>query len=129
MAEIYVSTDVEADGPIPGPHSMLSFGSAVMAPEVYLKALAMVRNAFAQEGHTVRKFATAVFDICPIAGNFRQELDRSDPGYYFRPHKTLLVRTVADGGESYYFQGEHLATFPALRRLLVNRQNDSSPDS
>ncbi|GAA1799318.1 hypothetical protein GCM10009682_21180 [Luedemannella flava] len=26
--EIYVSTDVEADGPIPGPHSMLSFGSA-----------------------------------------------------------------------------------------------------
>ena len=27
-AEIYVSTDIEADGPIPGPHSMLSFGSA-----------------------------------------------------------------------------------------------------
>lgn len=28
MAEIYVSTDIEADGPIPGPHSMLSFASA-----------------------------------------------------------------------------------------------------
>ncbi len=28
MQEIYVSTDVEADGPIPGPNSMLSFGSA-----------------------------------------------------------------------------------------------------
>ena len=27
-AEIYVSTDVETDGPIPGPHSMLSFASA-----------------------------------------------------------------------------------------------------
>ena len=26
--EIYVSTDIEADGPIPGPNSMLSFGSA-----------------------------------------------------------------------------------------------------
>ena len=26
--EIFVSTDVEADGPIPGPNSMLSFGSA-----------------------------------------------------------------------------------------------------
>src|SRR2546429_9353586 len=26
--EIYISTDVEADGPIPGPNSMLSFGSA-----------------------------------------------------------------------------------------------------
>ncbi len=28
MSEIYVSTDVEVDGPIPGPHSMLSFASA-----------------------------------------------------------------------------------------------------
>jgi len=28
MIELYVSTDIEADGPIPGPHSMLSFGSA-----------------------------------------------------------------------------------------------------
>jgi len=28
MAEIYISTDVETDGPIPGPHSLLSLGSA-----------------------------------------------------------------------------------------------------
>jgi hypothetical protein len=28
MAEVYVSTDVESDGPIPGPNSMLSFASA-----------------------------------------------------------------------------------------------------
>jgi hypothetical protein len=28
VSEIYVSTDVEADGPIPGPSSMLSFASA-----------------------------------------------------------------------------------------------------
>jgi hypothetical protein len=28
VAEIYVSTDIEADGPIPGPNSMLSFASA-----------------------------------------------------------------------------------------------------
>lgn len=28
MPEIYLSTDVETDGPIPGQHSMLSFGSA-----------------------------------------------------------------------------------------------------
>jgi hypothetical protein len=32
-SEIYVSTDVEADGPIPGPHSMLSFGSAAYLPD------------------------------------------------------------------------------------------------
>jgi len=28
-ADIYISIDVEADGPIPGPYSMLSFGFAV----------------------------------------------------------------------------------------------------
>lgn len=28
MVELYVSTDIESDGPIPGPNSMLSFGSA-----------------------------------------------------------------------------------------------------
>ena len=38
MREIYVSTDVEADGPIPGPHSMLSFGSAAYWPDKTLVA-------------------------------------------------------------------------------------------
>lgn len=33
MPEIYVSTDVETDGPIPGPNSMLSFGSAAYTAE------------------------------------------------------------------------------------------------
>lgn len=32
-AEIYVSTDIEADGPIPGPNSMLSFASAAYAAD------------------------------------------------------------------------------------------------
>jgi hypothetical protein len=31
--EIYLSTDIEADGPIPGPHSMLSFASAAYTAE------------------------------------------------------------------------------------------------
>lgn len=30
MNEIYISTDVETDGPIPGPNSMLSLGAAAM---------------------------------------------------------------------------------------------------
>lgn len=38
MGEIYVSTDIEADGPIPGPHSMLSFASAAYAPDKTLVA-------------------------------------------------------------------------------------------
>jgi hypothetical protein len=31
--EVYVSTDVETDGPIPGPHSMLSFASVALDAE------------------------------------------------------------------------------------------------
>jgi hypothetical protein len=98
---------------------VLSFGSATMAPEVFLKALAMVRNVAHQHGRTINHFTTAVFDLVPVAGDFRRELARTDPGYFFRPHKTMLVRTVADGGESFYFQGEHRATLPALRRTLL----------
>ena len=98
---------------------LLSFGSAIMAPEVFLKALTMVRNVAHQQGKSVKKFTTAVFDIWPIRGDFRQELDKADPGYYFRPHKTILVRSIAEGGESYYFEGEHRATLPALRRTLI----------
>ncbi len=33
MSEIYVSTDIETDGPIPGPHSMLSFASAAYSTD------------------------------------------------------------------------------------------------
>ncbi|WP_026182367.1 exonuclease [Leeia oryzae] len=36
MPEIYISTDVEADGPIPGPHSMLSFASAAYTADKQL---------------------------------------------------------------------------------------------
>ena len=38
MTEIYVSTDVEADGPIPGPNSMLSFASAAFTADKKLLA-------------------------------------------------------------------------------------------
>ncbi len=98
---------------------LLSFGSAIMGPEVYLKALAMARNVAHQEGRAIQHFTTAVFDLVPIHGDIHHELTRQDPGYYFRPHKTMLVRTVADGGESFYFCGEHRATFPALRRAAL----------
>lgn len=100
---------------------MLNFGSAVMAPEVYLKALSMSRNVAHQEGREIRHFTTAVFDLMPIPGDFHSELPRTEPAYYFRPRKTILIRTVADGGESYYFSGNHRATFPALWRALGER--------
>jgi hypothetical protein len=97
---------------------LLSFGSAIMGPEVYLKALAMARNVARRENREIRRFTTAVFDVVPIHGDVHSELPKSDPGYYFRPHKTILVRTVADGGESFYFCGNHRATFPALWKAV-----------
>lgn len=38
MTELYVSTDVETDGPIPGPHSMLSLGAAAYTADKRLVA-------------------------------------------------------------------------------------------
>jgi len=90
----------------------LNFGSAVMGPEVYLKALAMARNVAHQEGRHIRQFTTAVFDLIPIEGDTRAEAPKSDPRYYYRPWKTILARTVADGGESFYVQGDHRITVP-----------------
>ena len=79
----------------------------------------MARNVARQDGREIRHFTTAVFDLVPDPGRFPQELPKTDPGYYFRPHKTILVRTVADGGESFYFCGDHRATLPALWRQLA----------
>jgi hypothetical protein len=96
--------------------ALLNFGSAVMGPEVYLKALAMARNVAHQEGRYVRHFTTGVFDLVPLEGDTRQQAPKSDPRYYYRPWKTILVRTVADGGESFYVQGDHRLTLPHLYR-------------
>jgi hypothetical protein len=97
----------------------LCAGSAVMGPEVYLKALSMARNVAHQEGFRIAQFTTAAFDLIPIAGAFRQEASRSNPQYYYRPWKTVLVRTVADGGESFYVCGDHRQTIPHLRRAAL----------
>lgn len=93
---------------------MLNIGSAVMGPEVYLKALAMARNVAHQRGKSIRHFTTAVFDLPNLGDDLSHEAPKTDARYYFRPFKTILVRTVADGGRSFYVQGDHRATVPAL---------------
>lgn len=98
---------------------LLNFGSAVMGPEVYLKALAMARNVAHQDGRELRHFTTAAFDLVPLEGDTRRQAPKSDPRYYYRPWKTILVRTVADGGESFYVCGDHRLTVPHLRRAAL----------
>lgn len=98
----------------------LNFGSAVTGPEVYLKALAMARNVAHQKGEKIADITTAVFDLIGIESeSVSTHPPKSDPRYYFRPWKTILSRTVADGGESFYVCGEHSKTLPALYKAIV----------
>lgn len=94
--------------------AVLSFGSAVMAPEVYLKALSMVRNVAAKKGETITDFTTLVTDLRDLPEQVNIEAQKNTAGYYFRPWKTMLVRTVADGGQGYYVRGRHDQTIPWL---------------
>lgn len=107
---------------------MLNIGSAVMGPEVYLKALAMARNVAHQKGEVIQHFTTAVFDLPHLGDDLHQEAPKSDPRYYFRPFKTILVRTVADGGRSFYVQGDHKATVPALYDALMQAVKPQSDE-
>lgn len=93
---------------------VMNFGSAVMAPEVYLKALSMVRNVAQQSNKSIKKFVTLVCDLHDIQESYQKEAPKSNPFYYFRPWKTMLVRTVSDGGQSYYVKGKHKETIPEL---------------
>lgn len=97
----------------------LCVGSAVMGPEVYLKALSMARNVAHQRGERICHFTTAAFDLVRLAGDTSHEAPKSDPRYYYRPWKTILVRTVADGGESFYICGDHRQTIPHLRQAAL----------
>ena len=101
--------------------AMLNIGTAVMGPEVYLKAITMARNVAHQHGQQIAHFSTAVFDLVALGENVSAEAERSDPRYYFRPYKTVLVRTVADGGKSYYVNGDHRRTVPALYDAIIAR--------
>lgn len=97
----------------------LNLGTQVTGPEIYLKALSMARNVASQEGREIRHFTTAVFDIINLGRNWKKENKPTEPAYYFRPKKTILIRTVKDGGESIYVQGDFGVTVPNLYRRIV----------
>jgi hypothetical protein len=101
----------------------MNFGSAVTGPEVYLKALSMARNLAKQQNNKITNFTTAVFDLLPLENKDTTKApEKSDYFYYFRPWKTILSRTVADGGKSFYICGKHRATISNLARILLDMQ-------
>lgn len=98
---------------------LLNVGTAVMGPETFLKALSMARNVAHQKQQCIDEFTTAVFDLLDLGSDPRHEASKSDPRYYFRPYKTILVRTVQDGGQSFYIRGDHRVTLPNLHRQVM----------
>ena len=105
----------------------LNVGSAVTGPEVYLKALSMARNVARQTNQQISDFTTAVFDLVQLPANYREGPPTKDHHqYYYRPWKTILVRTVADGGQSYYFGVDHRVTIPNLWSMAVDRMPDTA---
>ncbi len=100
---------------------LLSVGTQVMGPEVFLKGLAMARNVASQRGETINRFTTAVFDLTDLGPDIHHEAPKTQAAYYFRPFKTLLVRTVAEGGESFYVRGMYRQTFAALYQQIRER--------
>ena len=87
----------------------INFGSAVIGPEVFLKALSIARNL----GFPTFDITTANFDLKPL-GDFRVKVDDNNPDYYYRPRKNIVNRPVSRGGKGWHFTGDHRLTLPAL---------------
>ncbi len=87
----------------------LNFGSGVIGPEVFLKALSISRNL----GFPTFRITTADFDLKPL-GDYRCKIGYSDPNYYYRPRKNIVNRPVSCGGKGWHFTGDHRETIPNL---------------
>ncbi len=93
----------------------MNFGSAVLGPEVFLKALSISRNL----GYDTRHITTANFDLVDL-GDYRRPIGYDDPHYYYRPRKNIVNRPTQNGGQGWHFVMNHKESIPALF-WLVNR--------
>ncbi len=96
----------------------LNFGSAVIGPEVFLKALSVSRNL----GYPTFKITTANFDLINL-GNFRSKIGYEDPNYYYRPRKNIVNRPTSVGGWGWHFVGDHQITIPTLYDKIIASSN------
>ena len=96
----------------------LNFGSSVIGPEVFLKALSISRNL----GYDTFKITTANFDLINL-GNYRTKIGYEDPNYYYRPRKNIVNRPVSRGGLGWHFVGDHQQTIPNLYDKVMKRWN------
>jgi hypothetical protein len=77
----------------------INLGSAVIMPEVFLKAFSLAKNL----GYNLNKFTTVNMDF------IRQ----------YRPTTNVVHRPTLDGGEGYSLVGHHEIMFPLLAAALI----------
>lgn len=92
----------------------LNFGSAVIGPEVFLKALSIARNL----GYETFHITTANFDLKEL-GNYRMKIGYDDPNYYYRPRKNIVNRPTQNGGRGWHFVMDHKQSIPNLLRAVA----------
>jgi hypothetical protein len=73
-------------------------GSAVVLPEVFLKAVSFVRS----RGSVLKSFSTAVFDF----------------NLHYRPHENVVRRPLMNKKDGFYFIGHHEIMIPLLAASL-----------
>jgi len=78
----------------------LNLGSAVILPEVFLKAVSLVRNA----GQPLKNFTTANLDFIQ----------------HYRPTKNVVERPVLEGGTGIALTGHHEIMIPLLAAMLIH---------
>jgi hypothetical protein len=86
---------------------VLNFGSAVIMPEVFLKAVAVTRNL----GHDVFDFTTANFDMIQ----------------HYRPTVNVVQRPVIKSGEGFAFTGHHEIMIPLLAAAVYHYEHLDDP--
>lgn len=79
----------------------INFGSAVIIPEVFLKALTVVRNL----GFKVKNFTTANFDMIE----------------HYRPLQNIVKRPTEKSGRGFKFLGHHEIMIPLLFAILKEK--------
>jgi hypothetical protein len=85
----------------------LNIGSAVVLPEIFLKAVTLVRNL----GHPLADFTTANFDFIQS----------------YRPLTNVVRRPTSDGaGRGYSITGHHELMIPLLAAQIISHDTTQS---
>ncbi len=82
----------------------INLGSAVIIPEVFLKALTLARNL----GHKASPLTTVNLDFAQ----------------HYRPLTNVVRRPTAEGGRGYALTGHHELMFPLLAALVVEEMEE-----